>query len=1068
MRIHITKSFALAGLLALTTSAGLAQVMSSTNPNPACASLQLWLRADQGVAADGAGSVVTAWTNQATSAAAVGNATAAIIGAGSGPTLDGGSAVLNGQPALAFDGASEGLDLTNNAADLLAGGLYTVFIVLYDAGPNTTWHQFQMLMGNNYNTVYLYAIDPWAGSQYNDQFDIQSGSPSWSSVDSSGCITNDDPYLLTAVAAGTSAGATRLYVDGTENDSGAAMPAFNLNSDWYIGYDPGNSSRWFAGEIAEILIYQGALANTDIGAIDAYLGNKYNISVPLPVASSPTFYPQAGTYFGAQSITLTAGSGSTIYYTTNGTTPTPTSPSGASPLVVAVPIDMTNFTITAYAVETGYSNSVASSATYTTETVTANGTQVMLSSSPNPAYTNLQLWLRADQGVALDTDGTTVTTWANQCTSTNAVGDADDSVITTGAYGVGPTLATASSTLNGMPVLDFDGVTNGLDILNSGALLANNSYTVFMVLQPNGTWPWPYWNGYEVLLANNSANLALVTDGSVWLGSQYGTYFQLQSNNGWDSAATPHDLPGTEMLVEARADGTNTFLYLDGTDQNGDGTALGALNLSSDWSLGWQSSYAGSDTGGANTGRWFNGQIAEVLVYQGNLSVVDVDNINNYLGSKYNLAVALPVATAPTFYPPAGTYIGTQSITLTASSGATIYYSTNGTTPTAASPSGASPLVVAVPANETNFRITAYAAETGYSNSLVSSAVYSTQTSTVDGIRVMSGSSPNSAYTNLQLWLRADQGIALNGNGTAVTAWTNQATSAAAVGNASDSLITSGSQGVTGSGPTFEASSSTLNQMPALEFDGITNGLDILYSSTLMANNSFTMFMVVQPNGTWPWPYWNGYEVLLANNSANFALATDGGVWLGSQYGTYFQLQSNNGWGSAATPHSLAGTEMLLEAAADGTNTFLDIDGVDQNGSGTTLGALNLNSDWSLGWQWSYVGSDSSGGNTGRWFNGQIAELLVYQGTLSALDVGNINSYLGAKYDLSVPAPLPPSLNYAQAGPVLTFTWQGAFKLQACTNLASGTWADIPGGTASGATTTNNPATPAMFFRLSQ
>ena len=114
------------------------------------------------------------------------------------------------------------------------------------------------------------------------------------------------------------------------------------------------------------------------------------------------------------------------------------------------------------------------------------------------------------------------------------------------------------------------------------------------------------------------------------------------------------------------------------------------------------------------------------------------------------------------------------------------------------------------------------------------------------------------------------------------------------------------------------------------------------------------------------------------------------------------------------------------------------------------------------------MGSDSSGGNTGRWFNGQIAELLVYQGTLSALDVGNINSYLGAKYDLSVPAPLPPSLNYAQAGPVLTFTWQGAFKLQACTNLASGTWADIPGGTASGATTTNNPATPAMFFRLSQ
>ena len=139
------------------------------------------------------------------------------------------------------------------------------------------------------------------------------------------------------------------------------------------------------------------------------------------------------------------------------------------------------------------------------------------------------------------------------------------------------------------------------------------------------------------------------------------------------------------------------------------------------------------------------------------------------------------------------------------------------------------------------------------------------------------------------------------------------------MGNASDSLITSGSQGVTGSGPAFVAASSTLNQMPALEFDGVTNGLDILNSSTMLANNSYTLFMVVQPNGTWPWPYWNGYEVLLANNSANFALATDGGVWLGSQYGTYFQLQSNNGWDSATTPHDLAGSEMLVEATADGT-----------------------------------------------------------------------------------------------------------------------------------------------------
>ena len=44
-----------------------------------------------------------------------------------------------------------------------------------------------------------------------------------------------------------------------------------------------------------------------------------------PVLPTPTFAPAAGTYTTSQSVTISDASGVTIYYTTNGTTPTTSS-----------------------------------------------------------------------------------------------------------------------------------------------------------------------------------------------------------------------------------------------------------------------------------------------------------------------------------------------------------------------------------------------------------------------------------------------------------------------------------------------------------------------------------------------------------------------------------------------------------------------------------------------------------------------------------------------------------------------------------------------------------------------
>jgi hypothetical protein len=82
--------------------------------------------------------------------------------------------------------------------------------------------------------------------------------------------------------------------------------------------------------------------------------------------------------------------------------------------------------------------------------------------------------------------------------------------------------------------------------------------------------------------------------------------------------------------------------------------------------------------------------------------------------------INLPRAATPTFSVPAGTYTSAQTITIgDTTAGATIYYTTDGTTPTAKSTVYIG--TISVSATET---IAAIAAATGYGNSTVASAVF--------------------------------------------------------------------------------------------------------------------------------------------------------------------------------------------------------------------------------------------------------------------------------------------------------------------------------------------------------
>jgi len=77
-------------------------------------------------------------------------------------------------------------------------------------------------------------------------------------------------------------------------------------------------------------------------------------------------------------------------------------------------------------------------------------------------------------------------------------------------------------------------------------------------------------------------------------------------------------------------------------------------------------------------------------------------------------------AATPTFSPPAGTYISAQAVTLsTATAGAAVHFTTDGSTPTASSPTYTTPISVG-----TSMAVKAFATAGGYADSPVGSAAY--------------------------------------------------------------------------------------------------------------------------------------------------------------------------------------------------------------------------------------------------------------------------------------------------------------------------------------------------------
>jgi sugar lactone lactonase YvrE len=140
-------------------------------------------------------------------------------------------------------------------------------------------------------------------------------------------------------------------------DAGSGIIS-TIAGDGYFGY----SGDGGAASIAELYNPQGLAFDGTGSLYIAEFGNFVVRKVAFPgPAAAPTFSLLAGTYSGSQTVTISdTTQGATIYYTTDGSTPTTASTVYSGSITVSA-----SETLQAIAVATGYTESAAASAQYT-------------------------------------------------------------------------------------------------------------------------------------------------------------------------------------------------------------------------------------------------------------------------------------------------------------------------------------------------------------------------------------------------------------------------------------------------------------------------------------------------------------------------------------------------------------------------------------------------------------------------------------------------------------------------------------------------------------------------------
>ncbi len=426
-----------------------------------------------------------------------------------------------------------------------------------------------------------------------------------------------------------------------------------------------------------------AIAELSGDTNSAVASAAYTFTAPMPV-----FSLVGGSYFGSQTLTITdSNSSATIYYTTNGTTPTTSSTKYTGAITVG-----STETLQAIAVITGYTNSAIASATYTI-TTTPGTLSIFL--SPPGVQSSTVSGVLTETFDALTASSTPYTTpYVSVAGIGTYTGSSAAPYAITAPNEYGGAIDSTSSTPT-----NYFAVGTESDSENPVTLALTQPVSYF------GFW-WSAGDAYNrvALYSGNSLYGTFTTANLLsFLNNGLGT---ITASNGTSYNTSSYF--GNPNLAAGSNDSSEPFAYVSFAITGATITQIEFYNDST--STGFESD---------NHSVIFNGNTVTIPT-----TFVPVETLT--LGSQ----VATPVFT-PSY--------SVLPMTVTISSttpGASINYTTNGTAPTTTTGTVCSnPCTVSVGATET---IEAIAYETGMTNSAVASMKY-----TIPTLSVASSSNPS-------------------------------------------------------------------------------------------------------------------------------------------------------------------------------------------------------------------------------------------------------------------------------------------------------------------------------------
>jgi hypothetical protein len=549
--------------------------------------------------------------------------------------------------------------------------------------------------------------------------DATPGAAIYYSTDGSTPSANSTPYTAPvvvsasetlqaiAVVAGSSpsAIASASYVIGLSN---AATPTFSVASGTYNsaqtvnlvdassgasiyyttnGSVPTTSSTKYTSPIvvssSETI---NAIAEGSNYGASAVATATYTISTPA--AATPTFSLAGGTYSSTQTVSLAdATSGATIYYTTNGSTPTASSTKYTGAITVSA-----SETIKAIATATNYTMSVVATAAYTINTAATATPTFSLAGGTFTSTQNVSIEdATAGATIYYTTNGGTPTTSSTKYTGAVTVGSSETiKAIATAANYTTSGVATATYTINSVTATPVFSIASGTYSSSQTVSIADATAGAVVYYTTNGSAPTTASTKYTSAITVNSTE----TIHAIAAAPNYATSGVAMANY---TILTPAAAPGFSLR-------SGTYSAAQTVNMT-DGTAGATIYFTTNGTTPTSSStkYTGAI------------RVANSVTIKA-VALATEHSPSPVAAASYTIVTAAE----PRFSVSSGTYATSQTVSITdTTAGAVIYYTTNGATPTTSTLKYSGPVKVA-----TNETIKAIAVAPGDAMSAVSSASY--------------------------------------------------------------------------------------------------------------------------------------------------------------------------------------------------------------------------------------------------------------------------------------------------------------------------------------------------------